>query len=132
MKVRKKHLIIVAVVAAVLAFVSINGCKRSDDAGAKSGTAYAASVDLCTHCGQIKGSESCCKPDQPKCDGCGLAKGSPGCCNIPEGAEKVALCTMCGQIKGTELCCEPDQTECTGCGLVQGSPGCCKIPKQGT
>ena len=131
MKVGKKNLVILAVVALVVVFVSMNGCKESDDARTKSGTVYAASVDLCSHCGQIKDSESCCQPDQPKCDGCGLTKGSPGCCNIPEGAEKVALCTMCGQIKGTELCCKPNQTECSGCGLVKGSPGCCKIPKQG-
>jgi hypothetical protein len=130
MKVGKKHLLILSVAAVVVAFLTIHGCKKSDSAGAKSGAAYAASVDLCTYCGQIKGSESCCKPDQPKCDGCGLVKGSPGCCNIPEGAEKVALCTKCGQIKGTELCCKPDQAKCTGCGLVKGSPGCCKIPKQ--
>ena len=103
MKVEKKHLLILSVASVLVVFLTIQGCKKSDGPGAKSGAAYAASVDLCTHCGQIKGGELCCKPDQPKCDACGLAKGSPGCCNIPEGAEKVALCTMCGQIKGSEL-----------------------------
>lgn len=126
MKVDKKHLMIVLVIP----LLWINGCKKSDEASSKSGTAYAASVELCIDCGQIKGSDECCRPDQPKCDDCSLAKGSPGCCNIPEGAEKAAICTMCGQIKGTELCCKPDQTKCPECGLVKGSPGCCRITKQ--
>ena len=37
-------------------------------------------VAMCTGCGQIKGSDTCCKPGQPICDGCGMVKGSPGCC----------------------------------------------------
>lgn len=130
MKGRKTHLTIVATMAVVTILLWANGCKKSDDTGAKSGVAMAASIDLCTDCGQIKGSDLCCKPDQPKCDACGLTKGSPGCCNIPEGAETAALCTKCGQIKGSELCCKPDQATCPDCGLVKGSPGCCKIPKQ--
>jgi len=36
---------------------------------------------LCPKCGQIKGSDVCCKADARKCDKCGMAKGSPGCCN---------------------------------------------------
>ncbi|MHC4557366.1 MAG: hypothetical protein ACYTFW_09790 [Planctomycetota bacterium] len=130
MKATKKYLMTVTTMAVVLAFLFVNGCKKSDNASSQSGAALAASVELCTDCGQIKGSELCCKPDQPKCDGCGLAKGSPGCCNIPQGAEKAAICTMCGQIKGAELCCKPDQPTCPSCGLVKGSPGCCKITKQ--
>ena len=35
---------------------------------------------LCPKCGQIKGSDVCCKADALKCDKCGMAKGSPGCC----------------------------------------------------
>ena len=35
---------------------------------------------LCGGCGQIKGSDVCCKEGAEKCDGCKLAKGSPGCC----------------------------------------------------
>jgi hypothetical protein len=80
-----------------------NGCKKRETAGSKAGTAMAASVELCTGCpgccnipegaktaaictgcGQIKGSELCCKPNQPTCPKCGLVKGSPGCCKIPE------------------------------------------------
>lgn len=47
------------------------------DAGEKCATAA-----LCPKCGQIKGSDVCCKADAPKCDQCGMAKGSPGCCAI--------------------------------------------------
>jgi hypothetical protein len=129
MKVSKKLLVIVMAIAVVGVFLSSSGCKKSDTESVKAGQAAAASVELCTTCGQIKGSELCCKPDQPKCAGCSLAKGSPGCCKIPAGAQSAAICTKCGQIEGTEVCCKPGQTTCAGCGLVKGSPGCCKLPK---
>jgi rhodanese-related sulfurtransferase len=45
------------------------------DAGEKCETAA-----LCPTCGQILGSDVCCKADAPKCDKCGMAQGSPGCC----------------------------------------------------
>jgi hypothetical protein len=130
MNIKKKHLMILASIAVFVVFLGVNGCKKSDNAGAKSGAVYAASVELCTDCGQIKGSEMCCKPDQTMCEGCGLVKGSPGCCKIPKDAETAAICTDCGQIKGSESCCKPDQVKCESCGLVKGSPGCCKLPKQ--
>jgi hypothetical protein len=34
-------------------------------------------------CGQIKGGDLCCKPNQLKCAKCGLVQGSPGCCKLP-------------------------------------------------
>jgi hypothetical protein len=40
-------------------------------------------VAVCTLCGQIAGSDLCCKPDQVKCEKCGLTEGSPGCCKLP-------------------------------------------------
>ena len=125
MKSNKKYLTIVMLIVLAGLFLCLTGCKKS---GTKSAQA-ADSVQLCLHCGQIKGDAQCCKPDQAKCSGCGLVKGSPGCCNIPEGASEAAICTKCGQIKGDALCCKPDQTKCSGCGLVKGSPGCCKLPK---
>ena len=125
--VTKKTFVAIAVAIGLTGIVLLGyGCKKSGQ-----GTAMAAeTVELCTACGQIKDSEVCCKPDQPKCDGCSLVKGSPGCCNIPKNAKTAAICTKCGQIAGTDLCCKPDQTTCTSCNLVKGSPGCCKIPKQ--
>lgn len=129
MKAKQKCLMIVLMVALVGAVLFANGCKKRESASSKAGQAIAASVELCTHCGQIKGSDLCCKPGQIKCTGCGLVKGSPGCCNIPKGAKTAAICTKCGQIKGGALCCKPDQPKCSKCGLVKGSPGCCKIPK---
>ena len=126
MKTNKRHLMIVAVVAVAVAFMGINGCKKSGDEAKKT---VSDSIQLCLHCGQIKGSDLCCKPGQTKCPDCGIVKGSPGCCKIPEEAKTAAICTSCGQIKGTALCCKPDQPKCPKCGLVKGSPGCCKIPK---
>ena len=84
MNIRNKHLTIVAILAVVVVVLGINGCKKSDNTGAKSGTVYAASVQLCTDCGQIKGKELSCNHDQVKCEGCSLAEGSPGCCKLPK------------------------------------------------
>ena len=58
-----------------------HGCKKSDDDVSVSKT---DSLAICLKCGQIKGTDLCCKPDQLKCSKCNLAKGSPGCCNIPK------------------------------------------------
>lgn len=84
---------------------------------------------LCGKCGQIKGSDQCCKPGQTLCAKCELAKGSPGCCLLPKGTtEDVQLCTKCGFLKGSQECCKIDgKQKCSSCGLIKGSPGCCKI-----
>lgn len=124
MKANKKHLMIVLVLMAGGTLLFINGCKKSTEQEAVSD-----SIPLCLHCGQIKGSDLCCQPNQTKCTSCGLVKGSPGCCKIPKDAKAAAICTKCGQIKGSEMCCKPDQPKCPKCGLVKGSPGCCKLPK---
>ncbi len=120
---KKYQMLVLSMVVLAVGLYS-SGCDKSD----KGSEASAANVQLCTDCGQIKGTELCCKPDQVKCSGCNLTKGSPGCCKIPEGATKVELCGKCGQIKGTEVCCKADQPKCAKCGLAKGSPGCCKIP----
>ena len=125
MSTTKKWLMIAMSLACVGVFLCANGCSKSGEAEKTD----EESIQLCTMCGQIKGDELCCKPDQSKCPKCGLVKGSPGCCKIPKGAQAAALCTMCGQIKGSDLCCKQDQPKCSKCGLVKGSPGCCKIPK---
>ncbi len=40
-------------------------------------------VELCTHCGFVRGSEKCCSgEEQTSCPKCGLIEGSPGCCRI--------------------------------------------------
>lgn len=80
---------------------------------------------LCGGCGQIKGSDVCCKPEAPKCGECELAQGSPGCCKITKGTD-AALCGGCGQIKGTDVCCKADAAKCAECNKATGSPGCCK------
>jgi len=45
-------------------------------------TAKEATKDVawCGKCGEIKGSDKCCKPGAKKCAKCGLNKGSAGCC----------------------------------------------------
>ncbi|MHC4250820.1 MAG: hypothetical protein ACYS9X_16970 [Planctomycetota bacterium] len=91
------------------------------DAGA------AGKVLLCAKCGQIKGSDECCKEGAARCPKCGLAKGSPGCCRLGEAKADVTLCTSCGEVKGSEKCCKADAEKCGMCGLNKGSPGCCRI-----
>ncbi len=122
-----KRTFIAIVMAIGLAGIALlgYGCKKSGEGIAKA----AETVELCLKCGQIKGSDLCCKPGQVTCSSCSLVKGSPGCCKIPKGAKSAALCAKCGQIKGSELCCKPGQVTCPSCGLVKDSPGCCKIPK---
>ena len=123
MKTRKNWIGIATVIAMIAAILLSYGCAKKSDA-------QVSDVDLCISCGQIKGTDTCCKPDAPKCSGCELAKGSPGCCKIPDGAESASICGKCGQIKGTDECCKPDQPTCESCGLVKDSPGCCKLPKK--
>ena len=127
METKRKAIAVAVAILLVAGTLAVVGCKKAGPS-----TAGAAEVELCTGCGQIKGGELCCKPDQAKCEACGLSKGSPGCCSIPKDAESAAVCTGCGQIKGSELCCKPGQTKCEGCGLTKGSPGCCKLPKEST
>ena len=125
MNLRKWNLALMMVLLLAGVTLVMYGCKKTtDDVSSKK----TDSVALCVKCGQIKGTELCCKPDQVKCGGCGLTKGTPGCCKIPKDATEAVICGKCGQIKGTESCCKPDQASCSKCGLVKGSPGCCKLP----
>jgi len=48
----------------------------------------AAGITLCGKCGQVKGSDVCCKADAEICEKCGLVVGSPGCCRINNLATK--------------------------------------------
>ena len=110
-----------------LLVAGISGCKSSGET--ESQHKGPAKVLLCSDCGQIKGSDLCCKEGQRTCSKCDLAKGSPGCCVFHKGErDDVELCTHCGFIKGFEQCCSgEEQTACSKCGLIKGSPGCCRI-----
>ena len=129
MKLNRKHLMMVMGAALLGVLLYVSGCKESSEESGAGTVKAADSVALCVNCGQIKGSDLCCKPTRDICSKCNLVKGSPGCCNIPKGATEAAICTGCGQIKDSELCCKPNQPLCAMCGLVDGSPGCCRIPK---
>lgn len=97
---------------------------RSDEQPTVSKGSGSDIFELCVKCGQLKGSNLCCKPGQVICPDCGLVKDSPGCCNIPKGATTAAICIKCGQLKGSELCCKPGQVICPDCRFVKDSPGC--------
>ena len=125
-------------IVGVLIAGSAGGCKSASDTEAPpeatqvaeaAETGGADVVVICAKCGQVKGTDLCCKPDQKLCESCGLVKGSPGCCVLPKGGtEDVKLCTKCGFIKGSEECCKTEGKKiCDSCGLIKGSPGCCKI-----
>ena len=60
---------------------------------------------LCLKCGQVKGSEECCKPGQTLCKGCGLVKGSPGCCKIPKDAKKAYYCPKTKKVVTSKADC---------------------------
>ena len=85
---------------------------------------------VCGKCGELKGTEKCCKVDAEKCSKCNLNKGSVGCCKDlkpAEGEKDIVLCAKCGEVKGTEVCCNKEAVKCSKCGMAKGSPGCCKI-----
>lgn len=123
------------------------GCQSKTAGGkASSGTADAGACEpkpaaaaaakkpgtcvLCWKCGEVKGSDKCCRAGAAKCSRCGLFKGSPGCCRLGGATAPVCLCTYCGEIKGSDKCCELGADKCMRCGLNAGSPGCCRIKRE--
>jgi hypothetical protein len=110
--------IVLPMLLLMLAGMFVVGCEKDSDTTVKDKL-------LCGGCGQIKGTDTCCKPDAVKCEKCGLDKGSPGCCKITKGKD-IALCGKCGLVKGSDLCCKADAIMCDKCGKPKGSPGCCK------
>ncbi len=128
---RARILLLAGVVTFGLVVAGCESRQGKQGAGTPAAAAAAATPKICAKCGQIKGTDVCCKDGAELCAHCGLVKGSPGCCRIPKGTtEDVALCTKCGQIKGTDACCKGGAELCPKCGLAKGSPGCCRIPKK--
>jgi len=111
--------------AAAVPAALLVGCGSEEKASAATGKCV-----ICFKCGQVKGSDLCCKPGAEKCSKCGLHKGSPGCCRLNGAKADVCLCTYCGEIKGSEKCCKPNAMKCEKCGLNMKSPGCCRIKKE--
>ncbi len=123
----------VAAGLAVALPVFLAGCAQSNELAHDHDHSHASHVfAICNDCGEIKGSDKCCKPEgRKKCPDCGLCKDSPGCCKLPKDATgPVALCADCGEIKGSDKCCKVEgRKKCPDCGMFKGSPGCCKLPK---
>ena len=74
----KRVILSVAMVATGLVLVS--GCCPFSACDKSAPVAEAPVKKLCKGCGQVKGSDLCCKPGAKKCGKCGKAKGAPGCC----------------------------------------------------
>lgn len=108
-------------------FVATPTVRAEDGAPAK---AEAKKVMLCGKCGEIKGSDDCCKAGATKCGKCSMIKDSPGCCKMPAGGADAELCAKCGEIKGTDDCCKKGAVKCDKCGLIKGSAGCCKMEEK--
>jgi hypothetical protein len=112
-----------AAVTAVPVAKVLAHCGACGSGAKKSGKAASPkAITLCGRCGEIKGSDKCCRAGATRCK-CGMIKGSPGCCRMPKGCKDVVLCTKCGEIKGSDKCCLPGATRCS-CGAIKGSPGC--------
>ncbi|MFH1037639.1 MAG: hypothetical protein V1789_03085 [PVC group bacterium] len=87
-----RHLIIcglVLVIGCLAATPAMAGCCPAKQSAGKQGCGMpavaAAAVDmkaLCSKCGQVKGTELCCRAGAEKCPHCGLDMGSPGCCRL--------------------------------------------------
>jgi hypothetical protein len=109
------------------ALLALSGCSKK-----KVSPPHAHSPDfeitLCGLCGEVKGTEKCCKEGIALCPNCGLHKGSVLCCSSALTSRRdVLLCMKCGERKFTKKCCQEDIALCPKCGLHKGSPGCCKI-----
>ncbi len=68
-----KRLSIILLLLTILLSLTLVSC-------ANCGSQAKATKELCNSCGEIKGSENCCKVDAEKCEKCGKNLGSPGCC----------------------------------------------------
>ena len=126
-KIKMACLVVGLILAPLVVFV---GCESHKGHNHSHGNADGV-FELCHKCGEVVGTEKCCKKEgRTKCEKCGLFEGSPGCCKIPKGTtQNVALCKKCGEIKGSDKCCkEEGRKKCEKCGLFEGSPGCCKLP----
>lgn len=100
----KMMLVMMAVTAA--AFVSYAGgpccaakAAKAEEAGAavKASSISADAPALCGKCGQVAGSELCCKEGAAACPKCGMHAGSPGCmacCKAMKSGDKAAGCEM--------------------------------------
>jgi hypothetical protein len=78
---------LMVVILMTMVSVAIVGCSCPFKCGVEHKDAA-----LCGKCGQIKGTDACCKVDAPKCSKCGLAKGSPGCCKLPKAEYRPGGC----------------------------------------
>lgn len=107
-----KHLITVMMFVFLGLFLCSNGCKKSGKESSNDEKAGRTVMLLCIKCGQIKGGELCCKPDQIKCPKCGLVKGSPGCCKISKGTQTAAICVKCNKVIMDKACCACSNAKC--------------------
>ena len=116
-----------------LLLFALYGCSEPAPAGIPHTHNPAAEITLCGLCGEVKGSEQCCKEGVAACPNCGLHKGSVLCCSTAiSGIRDIVLCRKCGEVVFGKKCCESGVTgvaACPKCGLHKGSPGCCKIEK---
>ena len=77
---KTRTLVLVLAFALVGMIFLAGGCKKEEPQTPAAALKAAADKVLCAKCGQIKGSDVCCKEGAVKCDMCGKDKGSPGCC----------------------------------------------------
>ncbi len=118
-----------ALACLVLSLLAIGGCQE-EVVGIPHEHHAEAEITICGLCGEIKGSEKCCKEGvAPVCANCGLHKGSILCCSTAFHGRDVVLCRKCGEVAFSKTCCKPGPALCPKCGLHRGSPGCCKIEK---
>jgi hypothetical protein len=77
---KTKIMVLVMAITLVGMIFLAGGCKKEEPKTALDAAKSAVNETLCAKCGQVKGSDVCCKADAVKCTKCGKDKGSPGCC----------------------------------------------------
>jgi hypothetical protein len=81
---KTKSLVLVLTLALVGMIFLAGGCKEEEPQNDATTVKTEVEKALCKKCGQVAGSDVCCKPGAVKCDKCGLVKDSPGCCKMPK------------------------------------------------
>jgi len=131
----KKIVVMLIVVASTVSMSYGAGCPFSKCGVGKSKKAAATCtkaqkqacvVDVCTSCGEVKGSAKCCKADAKKCKDCGLNKKSPSCCKLGAAKAQKACGTCPKTAKAKAACSAKNKADCGTCPkAAKATKSCC-------
>ncbi len=74
-----KKMLLIGLITLAGASMALAQCPAGCGCAGCAAKAKAEKAAVCGKCGEVKGSESCCKAGVASCPACGLHAGSPGC-----------------------------------------------------